>query len=257
MYYLYHIPGKKIGVTRNLNTRVTLIQGYKEGEYEVLEQSEDIDYISDREIELQKSYGYKVDRQKYNNLIKSNEMKINITDQTTTFPMPLKKLKDRLEDAIGFKWKTTFGEFELTKENYKEVYKNAVTSMFNNNRCFVYNKKLMELNVDKQKSFYEPNEVNVFDLIRDWAQVRGIYNSGDSKTQFAKLVEEVGELAQGILKNDKAEIKDAIGDIIVVVTNLAHLEQMKVEDCITSAYDEIKDRKGSMKNGTFIKKSLK
>ena len=59
MYYLYHIPGKKIGVTRNLRTRVTLMQGYKEGEYEVLEQSEDIDYISDREIELQKSYGYK------------------------------------------------------------------------------------------------------------------------------------------------------------------------------------------------------
>ena len=59
MYYLYHIPGKKIGVTRDLNTRVTLIQGYKENEYEVLEQSDDIDYISDREIELQKSYGYK------------------------------------------------------------------------------------------------------------------------------------------------------------------------------------------------------
>ena len=50
MYYLYHIPGKKIGVTRNLNHRVTLIQGYKETEYEVLEQSDDIDYISDREI---------------------------------------------------------------------------------------------------------------------------------------------------------------------------------------------------------------
>jgi hypothetical protein len=54
MYYLYHIPGKKIGVTRDLNTRVTLMQGYKENEYEVLEQSDDIDYISDREIELQK-----------------------------------------------------------------------------------------------------------------------------------------------------------------------------------------------------------
>ena len=61
MYYLYHIPGKKIGVTRNLNNRVTLIQGYKEGEYEVLEQSDDINYISDREIELQTSYGYKRD----------------------------------------------------------------------------------------------------------------------------------------------------------------------------------------------------
>jgi len=82
MYYLYHIPGKKIGVTRNLNNRVTLMQGYKENEYEVLEQSEDINYISDREIELQKSYGYKVDRQLYKNLIKPN-MKINPTEQTS------------------------------------------------------------------------------------------------------------------------------------------------------------------------------
>ena len=46
MYYLYHIPGKKIGVTRDLNTRVTLIQGYNPSEYEVLDQSDDIDYIS-------------------------------------------------------------------------------------------------------------------------------------------------------------------------------------------------------------------
>ena len=68
MYYLYHIPGKKIGVTRDLNKRVTLVQGYKPDEYEVLESSEDIDYISDKEIELQKSYGYKVDRRKYNQL---------------------------------------------------------------------------------------------------------------------------------------------------------------------------------------------
>ena len=65
MYYLYHIPGKKIGVTRNLSKRVTLMQGYKEGEYEVLEQSEDIDYVSNREIELQQSYGYKKDRTLY------------------------------------------------------------------------------------------------------------------------------------------------------------------------------------------------
>ena len=93
MYYLYHIPGKKIGVTRNLNNRVTLIQGYKEGEYEVLEQSDDIDYISDREIELQKSYGYKVDIKKYKNLF--NKMKINVTEQTSTFPCPVNKLKGR------------------------------------------------------------------------------------------------------------------------------------------------------------------
>ena len=47
-YYLYHIPGKKIGVTRDLNKRVTQVQGYKPGEYEVLESSSDINYISER-----------------------------------------------------------------------------------------------------------------------------------------------------------------------------------------------------------------
>jgi len=257
MYYLYHIPGKKIGVTRNLNSRVTEQQGYAPDEYEVLLTSDDIDKISNMEIELQKSYGYKVDRQSYKNLIKSNkEMKLNITEQTTTFPMPLNKLKDRLEESIGLTWETTFGKFKITKDNYKDLFGNAVTSMYNSNRCFVYNKKLAEIAGGK-KEFHKEDEFNIFDSIRDWAQVRGIYNSGDSKTQFAKLVEEVGELAQGILKNDKAEIKDAIGDIVVVVTNLAHLEQMRIEDCISSAYDEIKDRKGSMKNGTFIKRSLK
>ena len=78
MYYLYHIPGKKIGVTRNLSTRVTLMQGYKENEYEVLDQSKDIDYISDKEIELQKSYGYKVDRKLYKHLF--NKMNISFSN---------------------------------------------------------------------------------------------------------------------------------------------------------------------------------
>jgi NTP pyrophosphatase (non-canonical NTP hydrolase) len=256
MYYLYHIPGKKIGVTRNLNTRVTEQQGYAPDEYEVLLTSEDITKISDMEIELQKSYGYKVDRQSYKNLMKSNKMKINITEQTTTFPYPLGELKSKLLDSVGLTWETTFGRFEITNKNYEELFKNAVTSMYNPDRSFVYNKKLMELNSKENTSNSKQEEVSVFDSIRDWAQVRGIYNSGDSKTQFAKLVEEVGELAQGLLKDDRAETKDAIGDIMVVLTNLAHMQQMKVEDCLASAYDEIKDRKGSMINGTFVKKTL-
>ena len=132
-YYLYHIPGKKIGVTCNLKNRVTLMQGYKENEYEVLEQSDDIDYISDREIELQKSYGYKVDLKKYKNL-KFNKMKINATEQTSTFPVPVNKLKGRLTDNIGLTWKTEFGQFEITKENIKWIMQNVKTSMFNNDR---------------------------------------------------------------------------------------------------------------------------
>ena len=60
-YIIYHIPGKKIGVTNDLYNRVEQQQGYDIGEYEILESSTDIDYISKREIELQKEYGYRVD----------------------------------------------------------------------------------------------------------------------------------------------------------------------------------------------------
>ena len=61
-YHIYHIPGKKIGVTQNLEARVHMQQGYLPGEYEVLETSDDIDFISDREILLQKVYGYRIYR---------------------------------------------------------------------------------------------------------------------------------------------------------------------------------------------------
>ena len=57
MYYLYHIPGKKIGVTRDLNNRVTIVQGYKPTEYEVLFTSDDVNWISEKELELQDYYG--------------------------------------------------------------------------------------------------------------------------------------------------------------------------------------------------------
>jgi len=215
MYYLYHIPGKKIGVTRDLNTRVTLMQGYKENEYEVLEQSEDIDYISDREIELQKSYGYKVDLKKYKNLF--NKMKINATEQTSTFPVPVNKLKGR------------------------------------ENRSYIYNKAFYE-------AYFNPNHnpdiqthEDRFDLIRDWAATRGLYEKGNAHTQYVKLMEEAGELAKALLKQDKPEIIDAIGDMVVVLTNLAHLQGFEIEDCIDSAYNVIAARTGKMINGTFVK----
>ena len=255
MYYLYHIPGKKIGVTRNLNTRVTLIQGYKEGEYEVLEQSEDIDYISDREIELQKSYGYRVDIHKYNKLMnKNNKMKINFTEQTTTFPCPLNKLKGNLMDNIGLKWVTDHGTFGLDDQTINWICKNAKVSMFNVNRCYIYNKayasEFLETKTEEQA------EPNVYDLIRDWATEKGIYKSGDARTQYIKLMEEAGELAQALLKNDETEVIDAIGDMVVVLTNLAKLRGHNIEDCITSAYGVIKDRQGKMINGTFVKQTL-
>jgi len=258
MYKIYHIPGKKIGVTRNLNKRVTEQQGYAPDEYEVLEQSDDINYISDREIELQKSYGYKVDRQSYRNLINKNkQMQINATEQTSTFPCPLHKLKGRLMDNLNLVWQTSHGEFEITKENIPWILANAKTSMFNDNRSYIYNKAFYE-------AFFNPKHTpepyplpSRFDLIRTWASDRGIYDQGNSHTQYVKLMEEAGELAAALLNKDAYEIKDAIGDMVVVLTNLAALEGMKIENCIDSAYSEIANRTGVMHNGTFVKTGIK
>jgi len=258
-YYIYHIFGKKIGVTRNLNNRVTNQQGYKEDEYEVLETSDDIDYVSDRELELQSIYGYKVDRQSYKNLTqkKSNQMKLNVTEQTTTFPYPVNKLKGNLADNLGTEIVTNLGNYKLTKELANWIVGNANTSMFNPARSYVYNKALDEFvkqydkpTVAKKTTVENPN---VYDLIRQWADERGIYKNGDTKTQFVKLQEEAGELARAILKDDKAEFVDAIGDMVVVLTNLAALEGYRIEDCVSSAYNVIKSRQGSMINGTFVK----
>jgi NTP pyrophosphatase (non-canonical NTP hydrolase) len=92
-----------------------------------------------------------------------------------------------------------------------------------------------------------------FDLIREWAEERGLYDKGDPKTQALKLVEEVGETCKAILKQDHSEIVDGIGDCVVVLTNLAELVDTSIEDCIEAAYNEIKDRKGKMVNGTYKK----
>jgi len=288
-YYLYHIPGKKIGVTRNLIDRVTKQQGYQPGEYEVLDQSTDIDYISKREIELQQSYGYKIDRVEYKNLGK--KMKINATEMTSTFPYPLNKLKGNLMDNMGKTWETVFGKFELDRETVNWIVDNAKASMYDTKRSYIYNKAFFEKFVNKNlkqakvnareaadkalehieamkaelishsqsvnlRETYqdlEVKETDRFQKIRDWADERGLYDKGDTKTQFCKLMEEAGELGRAILKEDDMEFVDAIGDMVVVLTNMAMLGGTSIETCIDAAYDEIKSRKGKMVNGTFVK----
>jgi NTP pyrophosphatase (non-canonical NTP hydrolase) len=97
------------------------------------------------------------------------------------------------------------------------------------------------------------NLTNEFEQIRNWANERGIYKKGDPKTQYLKLLEEAGELSKAILKSDEDEIIDAIGDCAIVLVNLSELCGLKFEDCINSAFNQIKNRKGKMINGTFVK----
>ncbi len=285
-YFLYHIPGQKIGVTKSPYKRITLVQGYKPGEYEILETSHDIDYISRLEIELQKKFGYKKDRNLYKDLFKKEKpMLINPTDQTSTFPVPVTELKAALNNNVGYEWMTPNGyNFKITEQVIPWILANAKTSMYNSNRCYVYNKAFYEAYFRPQdQARVTPKEENVFEDIREWARNRGIYENGDVKTQYIKLQEEAGELARAIIKEDYNEFVDAIGDCVVVLTNLAELGNkyfgtqegyyedvagdggsrmwidegsISIEDCIDSAYDVIAKRKGSMKNGSFVKETL-
>jgi NTP pyrophosphatase (non-canonical NTP hydrolase) len=264
-YIIYHIPGKKIGVTNDLYNRVEQQQGYDVGEYEILETSNDIDYISKRELELQK--GYRVDLKPYNELsvnLKLKNMKINVTEQTTTFPCPVNKLKGQLMDNLEMHWTTEHGNAYLDTDLAKWIVKNAKTSMFNNDRCYVYNKAMIKYLDNKRykneidelpfkEDLEEHGVIFYFDKIRDWAEERGIYEHGDPKTQYIKLMEEAGEVGRAILKEDLPEIKDGIGDMVVVLTNLAELCGLTIEECVESAYDVISRRTGKMKNGTFVK----
>ena len=285
-YCIYHIPGKKIGVTNNLKYRVEEQQGYKEGEYEILEMNDDIDYISWKERKLQEEYGYAVDEELYKNLeFNNNNMRINVTEATTTFPCPVNKLKGRLLDNLGMEWCTDHGEFTITNQTVSWIMKNVQTSKYNNNRCYIYNKALANFydrdlhrsitveetfNADKYldprvvKSLQDKEVCNttcddcgdeLFNCIRQWADERGIYEKGDPKTQYIKLMEEAGEVGRAILKQDTNEIVDGIGDMVVVLTNLAELIGVPIEECIQQAYNEISKRKGKMVNGTFVKQT--
>jgi len=91
------------------------------------------------------------------------------------------------------------------------------------------------------------------DLIRQWATDRNLIEGSDLKSQFVKLIEEAGELANAIGKKNDIEFSDAIGDMFVVLTIIAAQNGMMIEDCIDGAWQEIKDRKGKMIDGIFLK----
>jgi NTP pyrophosphatase (non-canonical NTP hydrolase) len=89
--------------------------------------------------------------------------------------------------------------------------------------------------------------------ITQWANDRNIIAGSNAKDQFVKLISEIGELSDAISKGDEPAIIDGIGDAIVVLTIIAAQYKLSIPDCIDAAYNEIKDRKGVMYNGVFIK----
>jgi len=250
-YKIYHIPGVKIGCTTNVQKRIIETQGYKPGEYEILFETDNVAEASKVEQTLQKDLGYKVDRKPYKDLFKKTMNKHSSSPTTTTFKISSKELNANF--LADLEIKTQYGTFKLdSTDKIDWVISNVHNSQFGPSTCYIYNKAMAE--AGEFQTLTKPVlSDNIFEDIRQWANDRGLYDKGDAKTQLIKLYEESGELSQALLKNDKAGIIDAIGDSVVVLTNLAHLVGTDIEICIKSAYDEISNRTGKMINGTFVK----
>jgi NTP pyrophosphatase (non-canonical NTP hydrolase) len=109
--------------------------------------------------------------------------------------------------------------------------------------------------IKRQKTVIEQDFANrrMLENIREWAHARNLIKGTTSSAQFEKYLEECGELGRALIERDAVKLKDAIGDCVVVLTILASQNQMKIEDCISAAYDEIKHRTGKMVDGVFVK----
>lgn len=243
-YKIYHIPGVKIGCTTNIKKRVEEEQGYKPGEYDILYETDDIVEASEAERNLQKELKYKTDIKLYKDLFRKKMNKHSSSQATTTFKISPNDINAEFLKDITLE--LSEGVFELNNEDYIDwILTNVHASQFGPGTCYIYNKAFTKA--------FKPNSTSAFNKIRNWAKDRNLYQKGDSKTQYVKLMEEAGELAQALLKQNKPEIKDAIGDMVIVLANLSELEGFKIEDCINESFNVISKRTGKMVNGTFVK----
>lgn len=96
-------------------------------------------------------------------------------------------------------------------------------------------------------------DTDLFDKIRAWADTRGILAPEGVNRQVVKLLEELGETVKAIIQDDKPEIIDGLGDVVVVLTILAKQLGYNLEDCVEASYKVIENRTGKTVNGVFVK----
>jgi NTP pyrophosphatase (non-canonical NTP hydrolase) len=89
--------------------------------------------------------------------------------------------------------------------------------------------------------------------IAQWHRDRNLIDGSTDKDQYMKLIQEAGELSDNICKG--RDISDDIGDMMVVLINIATRNNLTITECLDAAYNDIKDRKGKMIDGVFVKES--
>lgn len=156
----------------------------------------------------------------------------------------------KLIPAVEKEWWTLTAESNhLTSNNTVKVI--SITGKITNRTATVASGVRPVCNINKER---EVEEMPITEKIKKWFKDRNL-DTADPKSQMLKLMEETGELAEGIAKNRPDQIKDSIGDIYVVLTGLSIQLGYSIEECIEAAYEEIKDRKGKMIDGVFVKES--
>lgn len=138
----------------------------------------------------------------------------------------------------------------------KEKLKSLI-ALYRDNRAKIKTSQTIEEYYLTNKLYEEMDKnQSIFEKIEKWGEDRNFFNPEHGTTaekQYLKLAEEVGEIAGDLARG--RDVKDSIGDSIVVLVGLAKLCGTSIEECAEFAYNEIKDRKGEMRNGVFIKES--
>jgi NTP pyrophosphatase (non-canonical NTP hydrolase) len=114
----------------------------------------------------------------------------------------------------------------------------------------------MTFKLEREKDGTVMTVEELIEHVIQWGADRGITENSDAKTQYLKLVEEVGELGGAIARGKRDDMLDACGDIIVVALMIMAIEDTSMEECLGKAWNEIKDRKGFLRpDGVFVKES--
>ncbi len=95
------------------------------------------------------------------------------------------------------------------------------------------------------------SKTNYEELISQWHRDRNLIDGSTDKDQYLKLIQEAGELSDSLCKGK--DVRDDIGDMMVVLINIMVRNNLTINECLSVAYDDIKDRKGKMIDGVFVK----
>ena len=105
--------------------------------------------------------------------------------------------------------------------------------------------------LDEEVSDTCPTLSYFIDNVVQWHRDRNLIDGSTDKDQVLKLMQELGELSDSVCKGK--DIKDDIGDMLVVMLNIVTRNGVTLSECLARAWDDIKDRKGKMVDGIFIK----